>query len=117
MTRQRLTRARAEQLVAALDLHLEDLAICEACLSFVTFALHSNDEREVARATAYVTPDLWADGLALPARLALERARADGVADAAVALEELELKGGRSGVAKAIVLRLAGEQRRRDLLR
>ena len=112
-----LTRARIERVVAALDLELDELKICEACLSFVTFPLADGDEREVARATAYFTPNLWAEGLAQPARVALERARADGVPDAAEALDEVMQNGGRSRVAKAIVLRLAGQQRARDLLR
>jgi|SRR6266498_2829081 hypothetical protein len=111
-----LTRAAAEQVAAAVDLHLDELAICEACLSFVTFALDRADLREIARATARLTPILWEEGLALPARLALERARSEGVPNAGAAVEELALDGGRSGVARAIVLRLAGQQRARDLL-
>jgi hypothetical protein len=112
-----LTRTRIERVVAALDLQLDELRICEACLSFVTLPLDRGDEREVAQAIAHVAPDLWAEGLALPARLALERARAKGVPDAAEVLDELVLRGGRSRVAKTIVLRLAGQQRARDLLR
>jgi hypothetical protein len=67
-----------------------------------------------------MTPILWDEGLALPARLALERARRSGVAGAAAALEEVEARGGRSVVARAIVLRLATEQAARaqgDLLK
>ena len=111
-----LTRARIEQVVATLDLDLDELPICEACLSFVTFPLDRGDDREIARATAQITPDLWEEGLAAPAWRALERARADGVADSVAAIEEVARKGGRSSVARAIVLRLAGQQRARDLL-
>jgi hypothetical protein len=58
-----------------------------------------------------------AEGLALPARLAVERARVECLPDAEEVLGDPVLRGGRSRVAKAIVLRLAGEQRARDLLR
>jgi hypothetical protein len=91
-----LTRARIEQVVAALDLELDELAICEACLSFVTFPLDRGDEREVALATTQVTPDLWAEGLALPLQAALERARRRGVAHAAGVVTEVEAFGAES---------------------
>jgi hypothetical protein len=41
-----MTYAEADALAAAL--HVEDIAICHACLSFVSFALDSGDERKVA---------------------------------------------------------------------
>jgi hypothetical protein len=57
-----------------------------------------------------ITPDLWDEGLALPAQLAVARARRRGVPGAADALADLELRGGRSTTAQAIVRRLAEEQ-------
>lgn len=107
----------AEVLVRTLELSLDDLPICLACLSFVAFAIDSGDEREIRRWTRQMTPDIWAEGLALPATLAVERARRHGVVGAADAVSDLELHGGRSAVARAIVRRLAEElaaQARRD---
>ena len=56
-----------------------------------------------------MTPDLWHDGLDAQALAAVGRACASGVPDAERALAELEARGGRSVVARAIVRRLAGE--------
>jgi hypothetical protein len=58
-----------------LDLDLDDLPICLACLSFVAMAIDAGDELEIRRWTRKMTPDLWDEGLALPARLAVERAQ------------------------------------------
>jgi hypothetical protein len=100
---------KADAFVRTLELDLDDLPICLACLSFVAFAIDGGDEREIRRWTRQMTPDLWAEGLALPATLAVERARRNGIAEAADAIADLELHGGRSAVARAIVRRL-GEQ-------
>ena len=67
-----------------------------------------------------VTPDLWAEGLAQPARLALRRALAAGIAEATEALADVDACGGRSVAARAIVRKLAADQAERaqgDLLR
>jgi phosphoserine phosphatase len=56
-----------------------------------------------------MTPDLWFDGLDAQALAAVRRACAAGVPDAEQALADLEARGGRSVVARAIVRRLAGE--------
>ena len=105
-------RLRADSLAAKLEVDL-DGGICHACLSFVSFALDSGDEAEVARETRRMTPYLWEDGLAEPALTAVRRACERGVTDADAALTDLEQKGGRSSVARSIVLRLAGELSRR----
>jgi hypothetical protein len=110
----------ANELAAALDLDIDDLPICLACLSFVSFAIDSGDEREIRRWTNRMTPDLWAEGLALPARLALERAERNGAAGASEALADLRSRGPRSNIARAIVRRLGADLAERaqgDLLR
>ena len=110
----------AAELAARLDLDVDDLAICHACLSFVSMPLDRGDEREVRRATFAMTPDLWAEGLELPARLALERARRAGVPGAEAGLSDIAERGGRSVTARAIVRRLAANlaaQAKGDLLR
>jgi hypothetical protein len=96
-----------EQLAAALELDLDDLPICLACLSFVTMAIDEGDDRKVRRQTNRMTPILWEEGLAQPARLALARARQRGIPGAAAALSEVERSGGRCAISRAIVRRLA----------
>jgi hypothetical protein len=104
-----LSRAAADAFAAQLDLDVDDLAICHACLSFVAFAIDSGDEREVMSWTRRIAPDLWAEGLAEPVRMALRRARERGVADVEDAIRLVEEKGPRNQVVWAIVRRLASE--------
>jgi hypothetical protein len=99
----------ADRLAAELDLDVDDIAICHACLSVVAFAVDGGDEREIRRETNRMTPDLWAEGLALPAQLALERARRRGVPDVEAALGDIASRGARSAIAKAIVRRLGAD--------
>ena len=103
----KLTREQARAVAHALELDLDEVSICLACLSFVSFPLESADEREVRRALASVTPHLWEEGLALPAVAALERARRAGVPHAEAALADIDALGSRSRVVREIVLRLA----------
>jgi len=115
-----MTYAEAETLAAALDLDVDDVAICHACLSFVSFALDSGDDHEVACSIRRIAPDLWAEGLAQPVRMALERARERGVANAEEALAAIDRNGPRNLVVRAIVRRLAADLSARaqgDLLR
>ena len=115
-----MTRAAAEALAAQLDLDVDDVAICQACLSFVSFAIDSGDDREVMSWTMRIAPDLWAEGLAEPVRMALRRARERGVTDAGEAIRVVEKKGPRNSVVHAIVRRLAAElstRAERDLLK
>jgi hypothetical protein len=110
----------AERVAAELDLDVDDIGICHACLSFVSMALDRGDEREVREETNRMTPILWEEGLAPPARHALERARKGGIPGAEAALTDVEARGGRSAVAKAIVRRLAADlsaRARGDLLK
>jgi hypothetical protein len=76
----------ALKLAAQLDLDVDEVGICHACLSFVSFPLRAGDEPETRRATNEFAPILWDEGLEAPVREALERARAAGVtyADAAI---------------------------------
>ena len=104
-----MTRAEAAALAAALELDVDDLAICHACLSFVSFAIDAGDERKVAGSITRMAPDLWAEGLSQPVRLALERARKRGVANAEEAIAEVAESGPRSPVVRAIVRRLAAD--------
>jgi hypothetical protein len=95
--------------VAKLVLDVDGAGICHACLSFVSFPLDDGDVREARRATRQMTPVLWEEGLAESALDAVRAACADGVPDADEALRELEWLGGRSEVARAIVMRLAAD--------
>jgi len=102
-----LTDSQATALAKALDIDIDYPGMCSACLGIVAAALDCGDEREVARAARMMTPDLWADGLRPYALAAVRRARARGTPHADDALVELEAKGGRSRVARAIVRELA----------
>jgi hypothetical protein len=107
-------------LAAALDLDVDDIGICHACLSFVSLAIESGDERKVAGAITRIAADLWAEGLEQPVRLALRRARERGIPNAEEAIAMVDRAGPRSQVARAIVRRLAADLSARaqgDLLR
>jgi hypothetical protein len=99
----------AKGIASQLDLDLDDLSICLACLSFVSMAIDAGDQRAVRGQLIRMTPDLWAEGLALPARLALKRACKRGIPGAERALADVEQRGGRSLTAQAIVYRLAAD--------
>jgi len=102
-----LDRRRAATLASALDLDVDAIGICHACLSFVSMALDDGDEREIRRQTQRLTPILWDEGLSVPLRVALERARTSGVEDAARAIEDLDRAGPRTSIARAVVRQLA----------
>lgn len=108
----KITKDQARAVVDALDLDLDAIDICLACLSFVSFPLRTGDENEVRRALAYITPHLWEEGLALPAVAALERARRAGVPHAEAALADVDAFGSRSRVVREIVLRVASDLER-----
>jgi hypothetical protein len=108
----KITAQQARAVAHALDLDLDELEICLACLSFVSFPLRTGDDREVRRALASVTPHIWEEGLALPAVAALERARQAGIPHAEAALADIDALGSRSRVVREIVLRLAANLRR-----
>ena len=98
---------QARRLVFELDLDVHRLPICLACLSFVSFAVDRGNPHEIAGATRRMTPDLWAEGLELPAWAALEDARDRGVEGADEAIADVLEHGCHGTVARAIVKRLA----------
>jgi hypothetical protein len=102
----RFTPARARALATALELEVHETGVCRACLCFVSFAIDSGDEQDVRRQTFAFARPLWEEGLALPVRLALEKARVRGVPDAVEAIADIELRGSRSPVVRAIVRKL-----------
>jgi hypothetical protein len=102
-----LSVQRAAILAAELDLDVDHVGICFACLGIVASALDYGNERDIRSCTLRMTPDLWEDGLASPARLALERARLRGVKDADRAIADVDQKGARTTIARAIVRQLA----------
>ena len=107
-------------LAAQLELAVDEVGICHACLSVVSFPQRAGDERETRRATNEFAPILWDEGLDAPVRAALDRAREAGVAGAEAAARDVEARGGPSVTVKAIVRRLAADHRERsqgDLLR
>jgi hypothetical protein len=104
-----VTNSDAAGLTAVLELDVDDLAICHACLSFVSVAIDACDERKVAGSITRMAPNLWAEGLSQPVRLALERARKLGIANAEEAIAAVAKSGPRSQVARAIVRRLAAD--------
>lgn len=104
-----MTAAQAERLAAQLDLDVDDIGICHACLSTVTFAIDEGNPHKIRGAVQSMTPYLWDEGLAVPARMALARARSHGVQNAAEGLLEVERLGPRSRTARAIVRRFGAD--------
>jgi hypothetical protein len=107
----RLSRRRADRLAARLSLDFEAAPICLACLTIVAFG--DDNPRAVQGRLVSVTPDLWAEGLREYAIDSVTAAMLHGDPDAEAALADLEDGGGTSPVARAIVLRLAQQMRRR----
>jgi hypothetical protein len=99
----------ATALACRLDLDLDEVGICFACLFTVSMALDSGDEEVVGRALDFFTSLLWEEGLALPTLAALERARRAGDDEARAAIVEVERLGADAPVVRAIVRRLAQE--------
>lgn len=102
-----LDRPRAWELASTLDLDMNEVGICLACLTFVAFPRDRGDEREVRRNTLQFTPILWDEGLERPACSALAQARRRGVKDAERALADVDASGPRTTIARAIVRVLA----------
>ena len=105
----RLTLAKSIEIVAQLDLTLAQTPVCLACLSFVSAGLREDDEPDARRWASEMTPVIWEESLAEPAIDAVRRAAERGVAGVEACLADLDMRGGRSVVARAIVLRLAAE--------
>ena len=96
-------------LVERLDLDVDDIPICLACLSFVSSALEGGHPRDINRTLAEFAPILWEEGLAQPVLLALQRTKRQGMAGAAAELAEVERRGARAPIVALIVLRLAAQ--------
>lgn len=97
-------------LVAALDLRLERVAICNLCLLQVSWALRGGDAKELRRALRYFVPLLWDEGLEEVLRHAVERAYAAGVSGADVATRDLARRGEHAWITESVVLDLAEQQ-------
>jgi hypothetical protein len=102
-----MNAAEARRLALALDLDVDRMPICLACLGIVSMQIDSGNQRKIEESVRQMTPDLWAEGLELPAWTALEAARDKGVPGAEEAIGDVLERGCHSTVARAIVRRLA----------
>jgi hypothetical protein len=102
-----LPSERCAAFAAAIDLDVDTIGICHACLSFVSMPLDHGDLATARREARRIAPDLWDEGLAEPLLGALERARGDGLADAEAAWRDVQTRDPKSATVRAIVLRLA----------
>lgn len=102
-----LDAARARELAAQLDLDLGRIPVCYSCLSFVSMAIDDGEPAKIRGACVQFTPDLWEEGLAEPARAAVERAVRRGIKNADKALADIDRAGARTPIARAIVQVLA----------
>lgn len=107
MSARSLTGAQARELAEELEIDMHGAGVCLACLWFVAAAVDSGDEADARRTAAKFSPWLWEEGLALPLRRALERARVRGSHLAERAIADVDRRGGRSIVTKAVVRHLA----------
>lgn len=106
----RLSKQEVDELVLALDVSLNDVRVCLACLTFVSFPLDLGQDQKAAGAARRLAPNFWAEGLALPVQAALERARKRGVPGAAEAIAEVEERGPRARIVAAVIRQLAAQQ-------
>lgn len=104
-----MTAKQVEALAKSLDVGLQSPGVCPMCLWLVATELERDDGRAAAGRITVVAPTLWAEGLDRPVRDALERKVRSGVTDATDALRDLDERGFRSGIFRAIVRRLAAE--------
>jgi hypothetical protein len=107
-------RTNAEELAGSLDLDVDEIGICQACLSFVSFPLELGDEKEVRRALRHFAPVLWDEGLALPLQAGLQKARRAGITGAENAIADVERRGPRAAIVPAVIRRLAADLTRRS---
>lgn len=104
-----MTKEAATTLAESLPIGLGSHGVCPACLSFVAFALDSEDERRVAGQVTSISPVLWGEGLDVTVRAALEVAARAGDDRAREGLRELDERRFRSAIFRAVVRRLALE--------
>jgi hypothetical protein len=103
----------ARRFVFELDLDVDRLPICLACLSIVSMRIDEGNQQRIDQALQQMTPDIWAEGLELPAWTALEAARDRGVEGAEEAIADVLERGAHSTAARAIVRLLAEQQAER----
>ena len=96
-----------ERLLKSLDVSLCSHGVCVPCLGEVAWSRSHGDARERRRAYVFFAANLWDEGLGESVRRALVVAGHDGVADAGVALDDLQARGLRSEIFQAVVGRLA----------
>ena len=99
----------ATALAARLDLDLDAIGICFACLSIVSMALDSGDERSARREVNRMAPTSGRKASRFPCWLLSSVHVAPATTMLRVAIAEIERLGARSPVVKAIVRRLAQE--------
>jgi hypothetical protein len=105
-----MDRIAAQAFVRTLNLRLEEVAACALCLLNVAWALRDGNERKIRSAVRFHAPILWDEGLDTQVRVALERARAAGLAGAEAALADVKAREDRSHVVLEIVRHLAAQQ-------
>jgi hypothetical protein len=88
-----------ESVAEALPVGLHSRGVCPMCLLLL---LQGGPE-------SFVVPTLWIEGMDEPVRDALQDAVRRGVSGAEAALDDLEARGCRSTVFRAVVRRLARE--------
>jgi hypothetical protein len=106
----RMSRQELDDLADALAVNLNEVNVCQACLTFVSLPLDLGEQQKAAGAARRLAPDFWAEGLALPVQAALERARKRGVPGAAEAIADVAERGPRARIVAAVIRRLAAQQ-------
>jgi hypothetical protein len=106
----RSSKQELDELADALAVNLNEVAVCQACLTLVSLPLDLGEHQKAAGAARRLAPDFWAEGLALPVQAALERARKRGVPGAAEAIEDVAERGPRARIVAAVIRRLAAQQ-------
>src|SRR3954451_18204508 len=96
-----LPKKKAEELVGGIEVRLEP-RICYACLSIVSMTLDCGERTKIDGVLRQMTPWLWGEGLAEFALDTVRRACDRGVSGAEIAFADLDARGGRSAVARAI---------------
>ena len=104
-----MTAKRVTGLAKSLDVGLHSPGVCPLCLSLVATELDRPDGRRAAGRITVVASTLWIEGLDAPVREALALRARSGAADATEALQDLEERGFRSTIFRAVVRRLAEE--------
>jgi hypothetical protein len=101
-----MTPDDAAPLAAKLSVGLGSHGVCYPCLGEVAWELEHESDHHVEH---WVVPTLWVEGLGVTVTAAVDRAVAIGVTDATTARADLQARGCRSGIFRAVVRRLARE--------